>query len=154
MCNSGLIFVLFVLLLFFMIVYATIGGAGAAAKEAFVQSSKPADYCSSYGGQVNQNILLDPNRMEIYQGLTIPSKYRPTKMDTTNPMFPSVDGTENAPRSLHMMSFNRCAPECCADSPYSCDKGCVCLTNKQYEFLNTRGENRDANGCDFQSTEY
>ena len=39
------------------------------------------------------------------------------------------------------ISKNECKPSCCP-STFSCSNGCVCLDDKQKEFLNKRGGNR------------
>ena len=39
---------------------------------------------------------------------------------------------------------NECKPSCCP-STFSCSTGCVCLDDKQKEFLNKRGNNRTGN---------
>ena len=54
---------------------------------------------------------------------------------------PSVDGTDSAPKSAAMFKFNKSAPECCP-SPYSTSSGCVCLTDKQKDYISAnRGDN-------------
>ena len=55
--------------------------------------------------------------------------------------FPSVDGNPNSPKHLFMFANNQCRPECCP-SAYSCDRGCVCTTEKQRELINKRWGNR------------
>ena len=55
--------------------------------------------------------------------------------------FPSVDGTDNSPKSLFAYAFNKSSPECCP-STYSTDMGCVCQTPDQNKYINQRGGNR------------
>lgn len=44
--------------------------------------------------------------------------------------------------SLFMFKDNQCKPECCGAS-FACDSGgCVCTTESQRSFLNSRGGNR------------
>jgi hypothetical protein len=132
-CNaSANYFVLFVLLLFFMLIYAS-----------FLRLPSKEYYA---------NELLDPKETQFMQGINIPLKYEPTWTDISDPVKPPVDGTPDAPRSMHMFSFNRCAPECCIDSPYSCDRGCVCMTDKQYDYLDGRGKNHSKNACTFEDS--
>lgn len=148
-CSMRNTFLVFVLLLFFMILYATFDPR----RERFVQQQ-------CVGGSEAPSLkkspeqLLDPDRMEVYQGIPIPDKFKPLAADANadiNPSMPSVDGTNNAPKAMYMFSYNRCAPECCKDSPYSCSKGCICLTDNQYNYLDKRGDNREPNGCDFDN---
>ena len=129
----GNYFILFLLLVFFMFVYAFFG------------AQKPEGF---------NNDLLDPKELQFMQGINIPLKYEPTATDISDPVKPPVDGTKDAPRSMHMFSFNKCAPECCIDSPYSCDRGCVCMTNNQYDYLDGRGKNHSKNACTFEDSRF
>ena len=54
---------------------------------------------------------------------------------------PTVDGKKDSPRSLFAFTYNQCHPDCCP-STYSCDHGCVCTTEQQRNFINSRGKNR------------
>ena len=55
---------------------------------------------------------------------------------------PSVDGCAGAPKSAAMFKFNRSSPECCP-STYSTSSGCVCLTDKQKNYISyNRGNNK------------
>ena len=144
--NTGNIFVIFVLLFFFMILYSYVD-----TKEVFsninrcggaspVSSLSPNEYMIPSGGS------------QLFQGIPIPPKYVPSVEDIGKDKdLPPVDGDSNSARSMNMFAFNRCAPECCLESPYSCDRGCVCITPKQYEHLDKRGDNRNASGCTFES---
>lgn len=147
-CTSGSFFVLFLLLAFFMIMYATFD------RNSFEKFTECPGRGSGAGingaGRRIDDQLLDPDRMEIYQGISIPEKYKPTKTDVSDPSNPSIDGGNSDLRSMYMFSFNKCAPECCKESPYSCDRGCVCLTPNQYQFLDKRGDNRNPNACNFE----
>ena len=58
-----------------------------------------------------------------------------------NPSMPPVTGNPKDPRSLFMFTHNQVHPDCCP-STYSSDRGCVCTTKEQREFLNQRGHNR------------
>lgn len=159
-CASGSIFVVMVLILFMLILYATFERRETFALECAAAAGKgkndanPAFYGSGSAGRSKWDQLIDPERMEIYQGISIPVKYTPTEQDISDPSMPSVDGESSSSKSMHMFSFNKCAPECCIDSPYSCDRGCVCITPKQYEFLDKRGANRNLNGCTLEDKAY
>lgn len=49
--------------------------------------------------------------------------------------------------SLHFLQENEFKPECCG-STFSSYGGCACLTDKQIDYINTRGGNR-TNGNEF-----
>jgi hypothetical protein len=49
--------------------------------------------------------------------------------------------------SLHFLQENEFKPECCG-STFSSYGGCACLTDKQIDYVNTRGGNR-TNGNEF-----
>lgn len=53
-------------------------------------------------------------------------------------MKPSVNGLKDGPRALAMFAYNVFKPECCP-SPYSGDRGCVCLSREQKEYLKRGG---------------
>ena len=53
-------------------------------------------------------------------------------------MKPSVNGLKDGPRALAMFAYNVFKPECCP-SPYSGDRGCVCMTKEQKEYLQRGG---------------
>jgi hypothetical protein len=48
---------------------------------------------------------------------------------------------EVGPDNLFIFANNQCKPECCG-ATLSCDGGCVCSTEKQRNFINSRGGNR------------
>ena len=58
-----------------------------------------------------------------------------------NPTMPSVTGNPDDPKSLFTFTHNQCHPDCCP-STYTCDRGCVCTTKEQIDFINKRGKNR------------
>ena len=55
----------------------------------------------------------------------------------------NVDGTPDSPKSMAMFKYNSCEAECCP-STYSCSNGCICQTENQKKFINSRGNNRTA----------
>jgi len=55
---------------------------------------------------------------------------------------PTVDGKKDSPRSMFAFAYNQCHPDCCP-STYTCDRGCVCTSKQQREFINSRGKNRN-----------
>ena len=83
--------------------------------------------------------LYKPSTLYTPQGTPLPLKNQ-AKI-TTLPLesnAPTVDGTLNAPKNMFMFAYNQCRPECCP-STYSCDHGCVCTTEQQRHFINSRG---------------
>jgi hypothetical protein len=48
---------------------------------------------------------------------------------------------EVGPDNLFIFANNQCKPECCG-ATLSCDGGCVCTSQKQRDFVNSRGGNR------------
>lgn len=94
--------------------------------------------------------MISPNEMVVYQGLQIPMS-QPNKVTfDDDPSLLTVDGssTSDNPRSMFMMAFNKCSPSCCP-STYSCNGGCVCMTDKQKDFIGKRGNN-SATRCAFK----
>ena len=74
------------------------------------------------------------------QGTPFPLNPKLSKQGTNNG--PSVDGTKETPNDMFMFAYNQSSPECCP-STYSTDRGCVCTTKQQREFINSRGNNRN-----------
>ena len=60
--------------------------------------------------------------------------------DLVSAFYPSVDGSPESERRMFMFAQNQCRPECCP-STYSCDRGCVCTTEKQRNLIAGRGGN-------------
>jgi len=88
--------------------------------------------------------LSHPGRSAfLVQGHTAPDVTPPVSKPDHGPETPSVDGTQDAPKSKFMFAYNQCRPECCP-STYSCDHGCVCTTEQQRKFLQQRGKNHRA----------
>jgi len=54
---------------------------------------------------------------------------------------PYIDGKKGSRQSMFMFTHNQSHPDCCP-STYSTDKGCVCTTKQQRDFINKRGYNR------------
>lgn len=165
MPRYGTIFVIFVLLIFFLIIYSVFDPRGYPFGdiERFKGCVTKDDV--KFGGvnfdaRQQNNVwfkdhgLIEPSRLEINQGIPIPLKYQPSiaeKYDKLNPALPYVDGRGGA-RSLYMFSYNKCKPECCLESPYSCTNGCVCLTKNQYDFIGSRGDNHNPSECTFEDS--
>jgi hypothetical protein len=65
--------------------------------------------------------------------------------DPASGTFPTVDGEEGSPQNLFMLAHNVAHPSCCP-STFSTSTGCVCTTNKQRNFINSRGNNHARSG--------
>lgn len=97
----------------------------------------------SYSGiklqQVNNDTKL---KSKIYTNFGTPNplddKY-PIESNYSNAT--NVDGTPDSPKSMAMFKYNSCEAECCP-STYSCSNGCICQTENQKKFINSRGNNR------------
>lgn len=110
--------------------------------EATAEAEAKADLSSMKKKKVR---FLDQDKVFFYQGYGMPSSQPlgpgPFSYDDKDgARKPFVDGRQGSPQSMAMFSYNKCAPECCP-SPYSCDRGCVCLTDEQKELLVGRGAN-------------
>lgn len=65
----------------------------------------------------------------------------PNMVGTYNP----VDGKPGSPRQMFMFAYNRSSPDCCP-STFSSDRGCVCMSQAQRDFINMRGNQKHENG--------
>lgn len=86
---------------------------------------------------------LEPDDFALFQGHGLPLEnpvtgYHPMYDEKLPIVDPKPGSTK---RSMYMFAFNECKPECCDTSPFSCDKGCVCLTPHQEKLLLSRGGN-------------
>lgn len=86
--------------------------------------------------------FMEPSNVytNTYQGFSGPLTNNITSTLDIGDEAPSVDGTLNAPKDMFMFAYNQCRPECCP-SAFSCDRGCVCLTDEQKKLLSYRGTN-------------
>jgi hypothetical protein len=93
--------------------------------------------------------LIDRESLSLFQGHTLPldSDTRVGYQPMYPNMLPSVDNDEKSARSMYMFAYNKCKPECCDHSPYSCDRGCICLSDKQRGLLSSRGYNNNPQSC-------
>ena len=102
---------------------------------------------SQYDGRVitatadDSYTLNDPNDLYTLQGTPSGLEDAVSKYDPVSNNYPSVDGTDDGPKSLFAFAFNKSSPACCP-STYSTDRGCVCTTKQQRDFINKRGGNR------------
>ena len=69
---------------------------------------------------------------QAVQGHQLPLVTPATKNEF--PTAPSVDGNAGSPQSMFMLAYNQSDPACCP-STYSSDRGCVCTTPAQREWI-------------------
>jgi hypothetical protein len=60
--------------------------------------------------------------------------------DLLSAYYPSVDGEKGSQQRMFMFAQNQVRPECCP-ATYSSDRGCVCTTEAQRNFVAGRGGN-------------
>lgn len=60
---------------------------------------------------------------------------------TSENIGPTIDGDKDSPQKLSILSNNKTSFNCCHESPYMSSTGCVCLTDKQREYIRSRGFN-------------
>lgn len=88
------------------------------------------------------SVPLMSKREFIPQGHDVPLKpfiSREENLDNVKPPF--VDGQEGSKRSMVMFDSNAVSLNCCP-STWSTDRGCVCFSDEQRDFVNKRGGNR------------
>jgi hypothetical protein len=118
----GKYFLITLLLVFFMLLYAYV-------------SYKPRYRHESFS-EASQWNLWPPETVVNIQGNGVPPEdLKPTQIDMTDPSTQSVDGTPDGPKSMFMFAYNKCDVSCCDKSPYSCTGGCVCLTDDQKKMI-------------------
>lgn len=61
------------------------------------------------------------------------------------PTYAPIDGKLGSPQMMSMFAYNRSSPECCP-STFSSDRGCVCMSQAQRDFINSRGNQKHENG--------
>lgn len=87
------------------------------------------------------NQLMKPGSVVYYQGTQVPAMFElappPADDEKTAQDKPVVSCGKDAPRALTTFAFNRCDPNCCSTSPYSCSGGCVCIPEEQRQLLKT-----------------
>ena len=89
------------------------------------------------------NISLNSNNgLYTVQGSNLPPK--PIISDPTSLSGPPIDGVDGSPNKLFMLANNKVSPDCCP-STFSTSTGCLCTTEQQRKFVNTRGNN--ISGC-------
>ena len=97
--------------------------------------------CLSKEKDKNIELAKDEDLKTLF-GVQLPLKIANTQDDVLTG--PSVDGDQDSPQRLAMMANNKYSFECCTKSPFTTNTGCVCLSEKQKNFLRTRGLNKSA----------
>jgi hypothetical protein len=92
----------------------------------------------------SQNVKLLQSPIYTGQGSPFPLKSSDSFQQVYPTMGPHVDGQVDSPQMLSMLAFNQAKPECCP-STFSTSTGCVCLTNKQSDWIALRGGNNGFN---------
>jgi len=83
--------------------------------------------------------FVNPKRqIFVPQGTPFPLKHEEKVNNYIITNGPSIDGSKNAPKSMFVYSQNKFSLKCCP-STYSSDKGCVCSSKKQNNFISQRG---------------
>jgi len=82
--------------------------------------------------------LINNNELYTIQGHSTPEK--PVISDPSSLSGPSLDGTPDQPNKMFMFANNQNSPNCCP-STFSTSTGCVCTTDKQRDFIASRGYN-------------
>jgi len=101
------------------------------------------------GSQKSQHQLQNPEDIYTLFGTPTSLEDKTTVYDPDSYNYPSVDGTDTAPKSLFSFAFNKSSPACCP-STYTTDRGCVCTTEQQRKYIgNQRGGNRRGSSTEF-----
>tara|TARA_Y100001935_G_scaffold253469_1_gene259721 strand:+ start:7017 stop:7850 length:834 start_codon:yes stop_codon:yes gene_type:complete len=86
-----------------------------------------------------ENTIIDNDELVTYFGTQIPPHYVKSQDILKGP---TVDGKEDSPQKLTMFANNKTSLNCCDESPYMTSTGCVCLTDNQRNFIQSRGLNK------------
>ena len=89
-----------------------------------------------------ENTLIENEDLVTYFGFQIPPHYVSSQDVLKGP---SVDGQDDSPQKLTMFANNKTSLNCCSESPYMTSTGCVCLTENQRNFIQSRGFNKSDN---------
>jgi hypothetical protein len=88
---------------------------------------------------LDNNKLVNNEKIMNYLGVQGPIENVYSKQ--TDLIGPTVDGDPNSPQSLFLFKNNISSLNCCPGT-YSTSTGCICPTNKQQKFINSRGNNK------------
>ena len=85
-------------------------------------------------------ILVEVSVGELLDKISILEIKKEKISDPSSLGGPSLDGTPDQPNKMFMFANNVSSPNCCP-STFSTDTGCVCTTDKQRDFVASRGYN-------------
>lgn len=113
-------------------------------KETHIKVQKGIPRIGAYDGlclsglttKTNYHIVSN-DKINSYMGVQFPPEEVSTEDDVLDG--PSVDGDEDSPHKLSMFANNMTSINCCGNSPFVSSSGCICMTNKQKEFIRNRG---------------
>ena len=80
------------------------------------------------------------NDKSLYTVMGYTTSEKPVKSDPSSLSGPTLDGTDQTPQKMFMLANNVSSPNCCP-STFSTSTGCVCTTDKQRDFVASRGFN-------------
>ena len=86
---------------------------------------------------------VNNEHLKTYFGVQGPVQITSSQTDVLKG--PTIDGDPESPQKLTMFANNKTSFNCCHESPFMSSTGCVCLTNKQRDFIRTRGFNNMSN---------
>lgn len=140
-CSPGNFFLIASLIVFFMLLYVY-------AAKLYVPSQQIPVTSKIEKFNNTGNVLADHQKIVVFQGSSMPDKMPAAIQWDQYAELPTVDGTQNAPKSMFMFAYNKCSPSCCGQgSPYTCSKGCVCMTDNQFNLVGSRGYNNKKQEC-------
>lgn len=84
--------------------------------------------------------LTDPKKIYTNFAASCPlaNEYKPASVSGVGV---PVDG-KDGPKDMFLFAANKASPECCP-STYSTSTGCICTTESQRNFINSRGNNHN-----------
>ena len=87
------------------------------------------------------NIQLVPNDA-LYAYIGSQGPLKPVFSDNSALTGPPIEGdADSDPKKMFILANNRTSPNCCP-STYSTSTGCVCTTEKQRDYIASRGNNK------------
>tara|TARA_B100001093_G_scaffold516795_1_gene596425 strand:+ start:393 stop:839 length:447 start_codon:yes stop_codon:yes gene_type:complete len=87
---------------------------------------------------VSETFANPKRQIFVPQGTSIPLRNEEKVNNYIMTNGPSIDGNKKSPKSMFVYSQNKFSLKCCP-STYSSDKGCVCTSDKQNNFISQRG---------------
>ena len=138
----------------------TPGGVGAtdpnpsSSKEDFVEKEEvkltpvqnnfrigPYDGLCVSSDKLTNETYVPNSDLVTYFGVHGPTQVRSSQDVLTGP---TIDGDSNSPQKLSMFANNKTKFNCCGESPYTSSTGCLCLTEKQKDYIRSRGMNKSS----------